>query len=101
VKPHISHIHIKDGHWNPSKNDCDYTNPGEGAGQVRRIMADVVHSGYAGFVSIEPHVSVVFHSTGAPADMDPEAKAREQYDSYVAYGKSLEKLLSEIGSADA
>jgi sugar phosphate isomerase/epimerase len=94
VKPAISHIHIKDGVWNPAKQDCDYAYPGEGAGQVKKIMADAKASGYAGFVSIEPHVAVVFHSASASTDLDPAAKAAEQFDSYVKYGRALEKLLA-------
>jgi len=87
--------------WNAAKNDCDYTMPGAGDGQVARVLEDLVRSGYAGFVSIEPHVSVVFHSTGAPAEMDPAAKAAEQYRSYVDYGRALEALLQRIRSGQA
>ncbi len=94
VKPAISHIHIKDGVWNPAKQDCDYSYPGEGHGQVQKIMADVMAGGYSGFVSIEPHVAVVFHSSAADDSLDPAAKAAEQYESYVKYGRALEKLLA-------
>ncbi|MBP7948100.1 MAG: sugar phosphate isomerase/epimerase [Verrucomicrobiales bacterium] len=101
VKPHISHVHIKDGVWNAAKNDCDYLLPGQGDGQVGRVLDDLIRSGYQGFVSIEPHVSVVFHSTGAAADLDPEAKAAEQFQSYVDYGRALEALLQRIRSGQA
>jgi sugar phosphate isomerase/epimerase len=94
VKPAISHIHIKDGVWNPAKQDCDYSYPGEGHGQVQKIMADVMAGGYSGFVSIEPHVAVVFHSSATEDSLDPAAKAAEQYESYVKYGRALEKLLA-------
>jgi sugar phosphate isomerase/epimerase len=93
VKPAISHIHIKDGVWNAQKNDCDYKYPGEGDGKVRQIVADAKASGYDGFISIEPHVAVVFHSA-ATNDLDPAAKAAEQYDSYVKYGHAMAQLLS-------
>lgn len=96
VKPAISHIHIKDGHYNPTTKDCDYSLPGQGSGQVARILTDLLASGYGGFVSIEPHTAVVFHNTGAPSTMDPAAKAQEQFDSYVAYGRELEKILAGI-----
>ena len=96
VKPHISHIHIKDGVWNESRKDCDYKFPGEGDGCVKQILADVVKSGYDGFVSIEPHVAVVFHSTDAASDLDPAAKAAEQYSSYLNYGRALEQLIAEL-----
>lgn len=97
VKPRISHIHIKDGVWNPAKQDCDYTFPGEGDGQVARILADVKQSDYDGFVSIEPHVAVVFHSAASAADaLDPAAKAEEQFSSYVNYGRALERLIAGL-----
>jgi sugar phosphate isomerase/epimerase len=96
VKPHISHIHIKDGVWNAARKDCDYKFPGEGDGCVKQILADVVASGYGGFVSIEPHVAVVFHSADAASDLDPEAKAAEQYSSYLKYGRALEQLIAEL-----
>jgi sugar phosphate isomerase/epimerase len=95
VKPAISHIHIKDGVWNPAKQDCDYRYPGDGDGDVRRILADVVQSGYTGYVSIEPHVSVVFHGPAEQNGLDADAKAQEQFDSYVKYGQALEALLAK------
>lgn len=96
VKPAISHIHIKDGHYNAAKKDCDYTLPGEGEGQVERILTDLLGSGYNGFISIEPHTAVVFHSAGEVSSLDPVAKAQEQYDSYVAYGRRMMNLLARI-----
>ena len=96
VKPAISHIHIKDGHYNAAKNDCDYTLPGEGEGQVQRILTDLLGSGYNGFISIEPHTAVVFHSAGEVSSLDPAAKAQEQFDSYVAYGRCMTELLAGI-----
>lgn len=95
VKPHIAYIHIKDGVYNPSKKDCDYTLPGEGSGCVREVLADALAGGYDGFVSIEPHTAVVFHSGAAPAG-DPEELARQQYDSYLAYGRAIGRLVDEI-----
>ena len=96
VKPAISHIHIKDGIYDPIKKDCHYTLPGEGHGDVARIIGDAIDSGYDGFLSIEPHTSVVFHSTGAPSTGDPEARASEQYQSYLDYGRALEKLVASL-----
>lgn len=98
VKPHIAHIHVKDGKWNADKNDADYTFPGEGEGKTEPIMKDLIESGYDGFISIEPHVAVVFHGAGAADDLDPETKAREQYDSYVKYGRQLEAMLKRLGA---
>ena len=82
-----------------SKNDCDYTLPGDGEGQVERILTDLLGSGYNGFISIEPHTAVVFHSAGEASHLDPAAKAREQYDSYVAYGRRMMEVLRRIPAA--
>ena len=93
VQHAISHIHIKDGIYNPAKNDADYTLPGEGDGAVARILRDLLARGYAGFISIEPHTAVVFHSAGQDDGMDPAAKAQQQFQSYVAYGRRMEELV--------
>jgi len=98
IKPNMVHVHVKDGRWLPEKNDAEYTYPGEGAGQTQRIIADLVKTGYDGYISIEPHVAVVFHGAGAADEMDPEAKAREQFNSYIKYGKMLEAMLKAEGA---
>jgi sugar phosphate isomerase/epimerase len=90
VRDHVEHIHIKDAVWNPKKNDADYTYPGEGEGAVRRILADAFQRGYDAALSIEPHVSVVFHDSSVKAD--PE----EQFRSFVEYGRRLMNLVDSI-----
>lgn len=98
VKPFMAHVHVKDGRWVTAKNDAEYTFPGEGEGQTERIMKDLVETGYNGYISIEPHVAVVFHGAGAADDLSPEQKAKEQYDSYVKYGRMLEAMLKKLGA---
>jgi sugar phosphate isomerase/epimerase len=98
VKPFMAHVHVKDGRWVAAKNDAEYTYPGEGDGQTERIMMDLIDSGYAGYISIEPHVAVVFHGAGAADDLSPEQKAKEQYDSYLKYGRQLEAMLRRLGA---
>jgi sugar phosphate isomerase/epimerase len=98
VKPFMAHVHVKDGIWDKAKNDAVYTYPGEGEGQTERIMKDLVDTGYQGYISIEPHVAVVFHGAGAADDLSPEQKAKEQYDSYVKYGQMLEAMLKRLGA---
>ena len=90
LKPHTVHVHIKDARWNPAKNDADYTMPGEGEGCVREVIKDLLASGYDGALSIEPHISVVFH------DASVQASAEQQFNSYVEYGRALEKLVGEV-----
>ena len=98
IKPFMAHVHVKDGRWVKEKNDAEYTFPGEGEGQTERIMRDLVDTGYNGYISIEPHVAVVFHGAGAADDLSPEQKAKEQYDSYIKYGRMLEAMLKRVGA---
>ena len=90
VRDHVAHIHIKDATWNPAKNDADYNWPGEGQGRVRDILRDALARGYDAGISIEPHLAAVFHD--ASVKSSPEAA----YDSFVEYGRRLEKMIAEI-----
>jgi sugar phosphate isomerase/epimerase len=90
VRDATVHIHIKDATWNPARNDADYNWPGEGQGRVRDILRDALARGYDGDLSIEPHLAVVFH------DASVQASAEAQYNSYVEYGRRLEKLVREL-----
>ncbi len=98
IKPHMVHVHVKDGRWVAAKNDAEYTYPGEGEGQTERIMADLIASDYQGYISIEPHVAVVFHGAGNADTLSPEQKAKEQYDSYLKYGRQLQAMLQRLGA---
>jgi sugar phosphate isomerase/epimerase len=95
VKEFIAHVHVKDAIWNPAKNDADYTYPGEGRGAVRRILQDLITSGYQAGISIEPHLAVVFHDASVTASADA------QFSSYVEYGRRLMKLIDGIKSGTA
>jgi len=90
LRDHVVHIHIKDATWNPAKNDADYNWPGEGQGRVRDILQDAFARGYDAGISIEPHLATVFH------DASRQASAESAFDSFVEYGRRLEKLISEI-----
>ena len=92
VKSHVVHVHVKDC-LNPPEGETEperYTLPGEGLGEVRRILADLKSSGYDGGLAIEPHVATVFHATdGVEPDWD------QCYSSYVEYGKAMNALMEE------
>jgi sugar phosphate isomerase/epimerase len=89
VRDFVEHIHIKDATWNPAKNDADYNWPGEGQGRVRDILKDAFSRGYNKGISIEPHLAVVFH------DASVTSSEQVMFNSYVEYGRRLEKLISE------
>jgi len=91
VRDHVAHIHVKDATWNPAKNDADYNWPGEGQGQVRRILADAFSRGYDAGISIEPHMVVVFHDAHAKVTNDEPVRQN-----FVEYGRRLEKLITSL-----
>jgi sugar phosphate isomerase/epimerase len=90
IRDHVAHIHVKDAAYVPSKNDCDYKYPGQGQGRVRDILRDALARSYDGGVSIEPHVAAVFH------DASVKASEQDMFDSYVRYGRELQKMIAEI-----
>ena len=95
VKKHIEHVHIKDGRFiadNPDSifEDADYVWPGEGDADVKRIVADLMANGYEGGLSIEPHMSVVYH------DDSQSATEQARVDSFVEYGQRLENIVGKI-----
>ena len=90
VREHVAYVHIKDGTWDASAKKSVFTFPGEGHGDVRRIVTDLVKRGYAGGISMEPHLAVVYHDTSVKT---PEAI---KYANYVEYGRRFMKLLDEV-----
>lgn len=95
LKDFIVHVHIKDGRFiadNPGSifEDAEYVWPGEGDADVKRIVADLIQNGYEGGLSIEPHLSVVFH------DASVQASEEARFESFVEYGRRFEALLQEI-----
>jgi sugar phosphate isomerase/epimerase len=99
ARPHIAHVHIKDARFlgdDPGAvfEKADYCWPGEGEGDVRRIVSDLLATGYDGGLSIEPHLSVVYHDANTP---EPNTDAR--FHSFIEYGRRLETIAGEAASA--
>jgi len=87
------HVHVKDARWSDAKNDADYHWPGEGDGAVRRILEDAFRRGYAGALSIEPHMVAVFHDASGAAVPPPDAALRANF---VEYGQRLMRMVDGI-----
>ena len=90
VKEAVAYIHIKDGHFDHDRQALVCTWPGDGDGDVERILADAFSRGYDGGISIEPHMQVVFHDASIQAD--PQAR----FDNYVEYGRRLMDLVKRL-----
>jgi hypothetical protein len=53
VRPYIVHFHVKDARFDGKST---HTFPGEGEADIKRILTDLLASGYDGGISIEPHL---------------------------------------------
>lgn len=91
VRDHVAYIHIKDGFAALKDGEkMRYTWPGEGQGDVVKIVHDLVGRGYEGGISIEPHLGAVFHDDSQ--DSDDEAR----YKMYVEYGRRMEAIIASV-----
>ena len=89
IREHIAHLHVKDAYINEQGQNV-HVFPGEGTGDVKRIVKDLLGSGYAGAISIEPHMGI------APEFKDAGTPEEGRYRTYVEHGRRLMKLLAEI-----
>ncbi len=53
MKPYTVHIHIKD--WNLGSEDIGAM-PGEGDGQIKKLLTELAKMNYDGYVTLEPHL---------------------------------------------
>ena len=90
VRDAVVYVHIKDGVFNKERNDFVCCWAGDGHGDVKRILTDLLSRGYDGGFSIEPHMSVVFHDASIKAD------PKVRYDTYVEYGRRLMAMIDGI-----
>jgi sugar phosphate isomerase/epimerase len=94
VREFIEYMHIKDGIFIAETGgifpQLQHTFPGEGHGNVREIVGDLMAAGYSGGFSIEPHLAVVTH--------DPAITSADKirYSNYIEYGKRFEKLVADL-----
>jgi len=87
VREYIVHVHIKD--YKGEKGE-QFVFPGEGEGEVKKILKELIDSGYEGGFSIEPHMASVIH-IGKEID-DREEACRV----YMEYARRTSLLLKEI-----
>jgi len=89
VREHVVYVHIKDGHWDAKNNKAVCTYPGEGQGDVRRIVKDLLARGYEGGISIEPHMGAVFHDASS-------GHSQNAGQIYVEYGRRMMKMVEDV-----
>ena len=94
ARKRIAHVHIKDAKPGPDGKP-QFCYPGEGLGEVRKIVADLIRTGYDGYLSIEPHLKSIIHLNQASGN------ANTAFDCYLEYGRRMGKILEEALAAGA
>ena len=89
VREHIAYVHIKDGDWDARQNKAVFTYPGEGQGDTRRIVQDLLARGYDGGISIEPHMGAVFHDPTTQRSLDAA-------EIYKEYGRRIMAMIKDL-----
>jgi sugar phosphate isomerase/epimerase len=94
VRSFIERVHIKDCIFEADTGgifaQLKHTFPGEGEGEVRKIVQDVLRSDFQGALSIEPHLAVIYHDDSVSS---PE---QVQYNNYIEYGRRLMQLVRDL-----
>jgi sugar phosphate isomerase/epimerase len=94
VREHVAYVHIKDGRWDAQNGKSIFTYPGEGDGDTRRIVGDLLARGYDGGISIEPHMGAVFHDPASQRSLDA-------CEIYMEYGRRMMKMIAELNQAQS
>lgn len=84
LKGFVRYCHIKDA----VMSDGRVVPAGQGDGDVKRILTELIASGFSGFLSLEPHLSVAEKSYGRTS---PEL--------FATAARALKGILDEIGVA--
>jgi sugar phosphate isomerase/epimerase len=84
VLPYVAHVHIKDGI--EDAGEVHWGLPGRGQGQVRACVDMLLHAGYAGLFSIEPHLLTVPH-------LGRQAEGAVGIQRLVEHGRCFARLL--------
>ena len=87
VKDHVAYVHLKDGIYDPATRAHRWVMAGDGQGDVCRILADLLRTGYDGGLSIEPHLPVERYP-----DLEP---SQARYRNYLDYGERAIQLVDE------
>lgn len=85
LKPYITYIHVKDA----LAENGEVVLPGDGAGNVREIMALLEESGFEGFLSLEPHLT----DFAGLENLEKHMREKKEQDGIEAYKKAYERLL--------
>lgn len=88
--PWVEHVHVKDARR--ENGEAVYTLPGEGDCRVADCLRLLLDAGYAGTLTMEPHLRVRPHEGRSDAGPDGVTE-------FVAYGRAMERLVAGLREA--
>lgn len=89
LKPYIAYVHVKDA----KAGDGEVVLPGDGDGNVRKILSGLDEAGYQGFLSLEPHLV----SFDGLEKLEQSVKERRENDGAAAYRNAYGRLVEILG----
>ena len=96
LKDYIAYIHVKDALW----ENVNVVPAGMGDGNVAAILKDLYAKGFAGFLSLEPHLFNFSGFAGLERDKDAivggETKVLSGAEAFALAHESLVKILGEM-----
>ena len=96
LKDYIAYIHVKDALW----ENGSVVPAGMGDGNLAAILKDLYASGFAGFLSLEPHLFNFSGFAGLERDKDAivggETKVLSGAEAFALAHESLVKILEEM-----
>lgn len=85
----VEHVHLKDAtRTGTGADDVVFVPPGTGEARMLDCLDILARAGFAGTLSAEPHVALVYHR----GDRPPDDVLTE---SYIEYGRRLAELLAQ------
>lgn len=85
---HVVHVHVKDAVVGPD-GTVDYVLAGTGQAGVADVLRALAEHGYAGALSIEPHMSLLPHEDSA---------GRGDGADFVDHGRAVEGLVAQVAA---
>ena len=89
LKDYVEYVHIKDAKWDSGQ----VVPAGEGDGHVKAILEKLDEKGYAGFLSLEPHLA----EFAALQSLEQHVEKRESSDGVWSYTTAFHALQKVLG----
>lgn len=96
IRDFVSYVHIKDGTAfvlpDGTVQPPEYCFPGDGEGDVRAILLDLLRRNYDGGFCMEPHM--IMPPKVELGEAEQKAWAEKRYKTYIGFARRFEKLLA-------